>query len=409
MGDVSTPRERWSPGAAAHTRSWWVRSVPGWHAAFALFVVIAAALLLVSESPGRGWAALALLAVTTAYAGLAVPAVPGRGWRPRAYLAVLVPGLTLALVGEPRLNFLLFIAFPQTWVFTRTRREGTAWTVATAAAGLVGMGLAHGDAARTADVAVSMLVSVAFTCALGFWISQVVEQSEVRAELIGELESTRAELAAAHHESGVAAERARWAGDIHDTLAQGFTGIVLLAQSAAASATDEATRRRLEVIEEAARAGLAEARTLVAAMSPVGLEDAGTLGEALHRLAERVSRESGVQVQVVLADHDPLDLPKAQQVVLLRAAQEALGNVRKHAGARSAQVVLTSADGRATLEVRDDGVGIRAADVEATTGFGLAGMRRRVEEAGGVFEVVGEPGSGTRLRIAVPAAAGEAS
>jgi signal transduction histidine kinase len=381
-----------------------VHSVPGWHAAFGLFLAIAGVVLAIGDDPHRLRAGIALAVVALTYAAVGPQAALHRDRRSRIYLAVLVVGLAVTLTGAPTLSFLLFIAFPQTWFFTDSRREGTFWTVGVALAGLVGMTLGYGDSVRTVDIAVSMLVSIAFTCVLGIWIWQVVSQSEERAELITELESTRVELAAAHHEAGVAAERARLAADIHDTLAQGFTGILLLAQSAAAGADEGPTRRQLELIESSARAGLAEARTLVAAMSPVDLEGT-TLAEALHRLAERVSRESGVAVSVVVED-DPRGLPAAQQVVLLRAAQEALGNVRKHAGARRAEVLLAGAGGTATLEVRDDGVGITPQDVSAATGFGLAGMRRRVEEAGGVFEVVGEPGGGTRLRVAVPAQLG---
>ncbi|NYD22060.1 ATP-binding protein [Kineococcus aurantiacus] len=392
---------RWSPGTPAGATSWWVRSIPGWHAAFAAFVLIAAVVLVLSHDPRRAGAAAALAAVVLAYALLGVPGARARDRRARAYLGVEVVALGAALACAPELDFLLFMAFPQAWFFTDSRREGCAWTAATAVAGLVGLSAGHGRSAETLDVAVSMLVSVAFTCTLGLWISRVVAQSAERAELIAELESTRSELAAAHHQAGVATERARLAADIHDTLAQGFTGIVLLAQTAAAAA-EEPTRGQLSVIEDAARAGLAQARTLVAALSPVELEGPGALAGALHRLAERVSRESGVDVGVVVTGADPAALPKAQQVVLLRAAQEALGNVRKHAGARSAHVVLRTDGTTATLEVRDDGVGIAPADVSGASGFGLAGMRRRVEEAGGVFEVAGAPGSGTRLRIAVP-------
>ena len=383
------------------TTSWWVRSVPGWHAAFGLFVVIAALVLLIGDDAHRLRAAVAVGVVALTYVLLGPRAARVRDRRSRIYLAVLVVGLTVALTGAPTLSFLLFVAFPQTWFLTGSRREGTLWTVAVALAGLTGMTVGYGDSARTVDIAVSMLVSTAFTCVLGIWIWQVVSQSEERAALITELENTRMELAAAHHAAGVAAERARLAADIHDTLAQGFTGIVLLAQSAAATAPPGPTRAQLELIEGSARAGLAEARTLVAAMSPVDLEGT-TLAEALRRLAERVSRESGVAVDVVVAE-DLRGLSAGRQVVLLRAAQEALGNVRKHAGARRVQVRLVSADGTATLEVHDDGVGITEQDVVAATGFGLAGMRRRVEEAGGVFEVVGEPGGGTRLLVAVPA------
>ncbi|MEZ0164980.1 sensor histidine kinase [Kineococcus sp. LSe6-4] len=403
---MPTPRERWSATGPQSAGSWWVRSVPGWHGAFGLFVVIAGVVLLTSPDPDAGLAALAVGVVALAYGLLAVPGARRRDWRARAYLAVAVVGLCGAYAADPQLSFLLFIAFPQTWFLTDTRREGVLWTVATALAGLVGMAAGYGPTVATVDIAVSMLVSVGFTCVLGVWISFVVEQSADRAQLIAELEATRAELAAAHHDAGVAAERARMAADIHDTLAQGFTGIVLLAASAATLAREEPTRRALGLIEDAARSGLAEARTLVAAMSPVGLEDADTLAEALRRLADRVSRESGVRVDVVVTGQDPVTLPQAQQVVLLRAAQEALANVRKHAGARRAQVLLSSADGSASLEVRDDGVGVEAADLTGGHGFGLAGMRRRVQEAGGAVEVAGQRGQGTRVRIAVPTTPG---
>ena len=387
--------------AAPSPGSWWVRTVPGWHAAFAAFVALAVAALALVPAPDPALAGGALTGVVVAYLLRGVPGARRRRGHARPYLAVMVVGFSTVFAGAPGLSFLLFIAFPQAWFFTDTRREGTVWTVATALGALVGLVAGHGSLATAPEVAVSMGVSVVFTCALGFWISKVVEQSEERAELITELETTRAELAAAHHEAGVAAERARLAGDIHDTLAQSFTSIVVLAQSAAAGAVDEATRRRLELVEDTARSGLAEARTLVAAMSPVGLEDVA-LTEALHRLGERVSRESGVRVRVQV-DGEVRGLPRAQQVVLLRAAQEALGNVRKHAAARTAQVLLSAEDASVVLEVHDDGVGIAATAAAAGGGFGLAGMRRRVEEAGGVVEVVGAPGAGTRLRVAVPA------
>jgi len=311
---------------------------------------------------------------------------------------VLVVGLGVAFALEPELNFLLFLAFPQMWLLTDGRREGTAWTVALAASATAGLAHGHGPGSGP-GVAASLAVGVAFSCVLGIWISKVIDQSRERAGLIAELESARAALAAAHHEAGVAAERARLARDIHDTLAQGFTSIVLLSQAAAGSA-DEGTRRRIAQIEESAREGLAESRTLVAALTPVALSDAG-LAEALHRLAARVARESGVAIAVDVQEGALAGLRRGEEVVLLRAAQEALSNVRRHAGARSARVRLDRGPDGVQLEVVDDGVGLPA-DPEAAGGFGLAGMRRRAEEAGGHLDLTGVPGGGTRVRVAVP-------
>ena len=85
--------------------------------------------------------------------------------------------------------------------------------------------------------------TVTFSYAFSRWTIRVIEQSLERAALISQLESTRAELAAAHHEAGVLAERHRLAGEIHDTLAQGFTSIVTLLQAAEASLASRRERR----------------------------------------------------------------------------------------------------------------------------------------------------------------------
>ena len=103
------------------------------------------------------------------------------------------------------------------------------------AATVAGFGVHFGwSYALMRDVVPQMLVSTAFSIALGIWISRVVDQSRERAELIDALEQTREALAAAHHAQGVTAERERVAREIHDTLAQGFTSVVMLAQTAAA-------------------------------------------------------------------------------------------------------------------------------------------------------------------------------
>src|SRR5699024_269426 len=103
-------------------------------------------------------------------------------------------------------------------------------------------------------------------------------------------------LAEAHHASGVLAERERLAGEIHDTLAQGFTSIVMVAQTAQAElrrGRDDAAAERLASIEATARDNLEEARALVAAFAPAALSQ-GTLVDALERITERFAAETGV-------------------------------------------------------------------------------------------------------------------
>jgi signal transduction histidine kinase len=188
------------------------------------------------------------------------------------------------------------------------------------------------------------------------------------------------------------------AREIHDTLAQGYTSIIMLAQAARLPGTpSHDTDGRLQTIEAVARENLDEARALVAAFSPVGLDGAG-LAEALHRLAGRFTAETGVVVDVVV-DGELSGLPPHREVVLLRAAQEAMANVRRHADARAVRMTLSASAGQARVEVTDDGVGFAPS---TAPGFGLTGMRDRVRDAGGSVDVASTPGQGTRVSVRVP-------
>jgi signal transduction histidine kinase len=229
------------------------------------------------------------------------------------------------------------------------------------------------------------------------WVSRIIGQSAERAEIIDQLEATRTELAAAQHTAGRLAERQQLAADIHDTLAQGFASIVMLIQAAQADLDGSRPQavRHLDLAARAARENLAEARALVAGLTPAQLSG-GTLPDALRRL----SQASGVDATFGL-DGTPRPLPMAIEVVLLRVCQEALSNVGKHAHAQSATVRLEYDPDSVRLEVGDDGDGFDPAS--ACDGFGLRGMRARVTEAGGTLTVGSEPGAGTRVSAMVPA------
>ena len=348
---------------------------------------------------------LVLMALSYAFGG--APAMEGnRRVRGAVYLAALVVGFAVLGFVAPGVLFLLFLAYPHVWFVVQGTPAGVGWTVLLAAGTAVGPVVRASSGEQAGDVLLSTVVSMLFSLGLGLWVSRVLYQSAHRGELIDQLERTRAELAAAHHEGGVLAERERLAREVHDTLAQGYTSIVVLAQSAAASvdADPAATRERLALIEEVARDNLQEARAVVAAFRPVAL-DGSTLVEALERLADRFGRETGVTARVdTAALGEGLALRRDEEIVLLRGAQEALTNVRRHAGASSVVIRLSLvADGaggrQVSVHVEDDGVGF---DPSSARGAGLEGLRGRVAQVGGEVDVASAPGEGTRVTVRVP-------
>jgi signal transduction histidine kinase len=309
------------------------------------------------------------------------------------YLAALVAGWTVASLAWPGWLWLAFVVFWQCWSLVPSplvygppavvtvllvlvqRSWGASWTLAV----------------------VSGSVSYLFGALLTAWIGEVLGHSERQRLLLEELARTRGELADASRAAGVAAERERLAREIHDTLAQGFTSIVMLMQAAdAALAEDGPVRRYVRSAEQTARDNLAEARTLVAALEPDLLRRDGLPG-ALGRLADRLAAETGVQASLHV-DGVPEPLGAPVEVALLRAVQEALSNVRKHAGARSVSVRLVYGDEATSVEVADDGVGF---DPVSCAGFGLRGMRARLEELDGTVAVESAAGAGTTVRAVV--------
>ena len=196
------------------------------------------------------------------------------------------------------------------------------------------------------------------------------------------------------------AERQRLSGEIHDTVAQGFTSIIMLLQAADADVGREpaAAREHLALALQTARENLAEARALVAALAPAGLEP-GALDGALRRLTDAVPGHLGPPASFEVTG-PAVPLPRAAEVMLLRVGQEALANVRQHARARQVQVRLRYGEGQVGLEVTDDGVGFDPG--QPGGGYGLPGMRARAGEAGGRLEVRSSPGCGTTVRVVVP-------
>ncbi|WP_240643832.1 sensor histidine kinase [Antribacter gilvus] len=384
----------------------WGRQVVWWDVAFAGIMLLTAASLWFQGLRGERLALVygALGAIVAAYVVWGGPAARSRDQRhATAYVAVLIVGTAVAVTQSGAAQFLLFIAFTHIWMLLEPFRRSVIGCVIFTVAIAVGLAAEDGfDLPTLVHVAPQLLVALVFAVGLGLWTSVTMRRADEHARLWGELRAAQAELARSNHEAGALAERERLAREIHDTLAQGFTSVVMQAQAAAAAldrGDDGAARERLRIVEETGRDNLAEARALVAAFAPVPLQDA-SLPQALARLGSRFGAETGVRVDVHADGVPPLSAPT--EVVLLRAAQEALANVRRHAGASSVVVRLAQEGDRTVLTVSDDGRGLPE---DATDGFGLAGMRTRVTEAGGTLDVgPGTPG-GTTLRAALPGGA----
>ena len=236
------------------------------------------------------------------------------------------------------------------------------------------------------------------------------------------LEASLAENAGLHaqllvqaREAGVSDERQRMAREIHDTLAQGLTGIITQLQAAEQASEDPARwRRHFAAATGLARESLSEARRSVGALRPEPLEVA-RLSEALAAVAGRWSALHGLPVEVTTTG-TVRPMPPEAEVALLRTAQEALANVARHARASRVGLTLSYMEREVALDVRDDGRGFdpgRRDDGPGRTetdgpadggGFGLVAMRQRIEGLYGTLQVESEPGAGTAISACIPSA-----
>ncbi|OGN92304.1 MAG: hypothetical protein A2Z70_03890 [Chloroflexi bacterium RBG_13_48_17] len=204
-------------------------------------------------------------------------------------------------------------------------------------------------------------------------------------------------------------ERNRMAREIHDTLAQGFSGIILQLEAAEQALGSDlpALQRHLNQARNLARKSLAEARRSVWNLRPQALEQR-PLADAIKQEVERFSQSTGVSVKFnVLGDRR--DLSPELEAGILRIFQESMTNVRKHAKATAVEVNLTFGESAAELDVRDNGIGFKPKisgdgdkSVKKRDTFGLISMRERARGLGGTFEVQSQRGKGTLVKIVIP-------
>ncbi|MFI5590730.1 sensor histidine kinase [Amycolatopsis sp. NPDC051758] len=349
-------------------------------------------------APGPRGATLAVVVVTAVWLPLLIPLFPRRAahpWLAAGYYAgFLAAAIVLVARDDTFTGFasfgypLAFVLFPARWGF-----------FAVTATAVLPM-LASGSDSQTPTWV--LVVSVAGPLLYAAWF--VGAESEKRRKANVRLEAALEENAGLHtrlvakaREAGVLDERQRMAREIHDTLAQGLTGIVTQLEAADGPDRD----RRLEQVRTLARDSLGEARRAVQALRPEPLT-AAQLPEALSELARRVTGTSGITVSVeTTGDARPL-LPELE-VTLYRVAQEALANAEKHARASRIVVTLSYSDELVLLDVVDDGIGFRPGDRGDGTGFGLDAMRQRVRRVAGTLSIESTPGDGTAVSVQVPA------
>ncbi|MFI2737315.1 sensor histidine kinase [Streptomyces sp. NPDC018711] len=337
------------------------------------------------------WASLGLVAAALAYT-----AVHRARHHSPLYLGILAAGLGVMAALPGGGAALLIAALPQFWFQTRGPRAAvplSGCAAAATAAGSLWRDSPGNAAAALTGYAVSVLA--------GLLLHRLVADGEARAAALAtELSLTQEQLAAAHRAQGAAAERERMAREIHDTLAQGFASIIVLAEAARTGldGDPEHTARQLRSIERTARENFAEARVLVGSAPHSGLSP-GSVVPTLRRTLERFAQDTGITVDAELAED--VDCDQQTRIALLRCTQESLANVRKHADASTVGVVLTQGPYAIELEITDDGRGFV---VEESRGFGLDGMRKRLAELGGELTVTSSVGDGTRVLAAFPAA-----
>lgn len=213
--------------------------------------------------------------------------------------------------------------------------------------------------------------------------------------------SLQASLTTAERKAGRLEERQRLAREIHDTLAQGFASILVHFERAEQvdALPDSPAKPHLDLARSVAREGLEEARRMLSALRPEILEERG-LPEALGRVCEEWSRRTGIASNLSITGTSAPMHPQIE-LTLLRGTQEALTNIARHSGARTAAVTLSYMEDILVLDVQDDGEGFVMTN-ERGAGYGLTGMRERAERLQGSFSVESVPGEGTTVSISLP-------
>ncbi|MBS3178656.1 sensor histidine kinase [Pseudoclavibacter sp. Marseille-Q4354] len=341
--------------------------------------------------------------------------------RGAALIVLMTLLVTVAMVLVPWTGFVQTLIYPLVWLVCVSARRSILVSIAIA----FGIGAAsalYNGVEEIPNILPGQLFSVAATCGIGLSISYAWRVADERRELLEQLTAAQGHVQELSRQSGASVERERISRDLHDTLAQTLAGLAMLADRSAkdisrlrddegaageaAQAALLAQEERADLIASLARDALAEARVLIAENAPVRSADpaVATFPDAVARLVERFRRETGVLADAQI-EVSPGALDRESEVVLLRCAQEALSNSRRHAHASNVHLSVTPLGTSVRLQIEDDGRGF-ALDAEPA-GFGLASLRDRAAAIGGLVSISSEPGRGTIVTVTIPARAGD--
>jgi signal transduction histidine kinase len=209
------------------------------------------------------------------------------------------------------------------------------------------------------------------------------------------------EFAEQGQRAAVFEERNRMARDIHDTLAQGFTGVIVQLEAAEDAISCRCRKEaddHLHRAGELARRSLSEARRSVHALRPQALEE-HNFWDALKGIIKNTTVGTALHTKFAAQGKLP-DLPLVWQENLLHIGQEALTNTLKYAHARNFETRLSYKARELRLELRDDGDGFKVKD--QNDGVGLTGMRERVEQMRGALKIASSRGKGTKVIVVIP-------
>ena len=242
------------------------------------------------------------------------------------------------------------------------------------------IGVRHGDQASYRPEEIELTQALAHQVMLALQLNEFAEQGQ---------------------RAAVFEERNRMARDIHDTLAQGFTGVIVqleAAEDAISLGSRKEADNHLHRAGELARRSLTEARRSVHALRPQALQE-HNFWEALKGTIKNTTVGTALHATFEAQGKVP-ELPQPWQVNLLHIGQEALTNTLKYAHARNFKTRLTYKAKQIRLELRDDGDGFKVKDRH--DGVGLSGMRERVEQMGGELEITSARGKGTKITVVLP-------
>lgn len=371
----------------------------GLHVLFFALVAVVIARALLSPT-GTSVAAIAVaVALGLTYALGAALTRPPRV--PRllrlAWLAALTAEWVVLLWLIPDAAYLVFPLF-----FLYLHVLGRAWgAAAILVSTIIAIGALGIHNGWTVGGVVGPLVGAGVALLIGLGYQALAREAEQREALVAELMATQGQLAATEHESGVLAERARLAREIHDTLAQGLSSIQMLLHAAERVDPDRPGIEHIRLARETAAANLVEARRFIRELTPPQLDDQA-LGGALRRLARTQWAARGLDVQVRVSD--TILLPMHLQTALLRIAQGAIANVIQHAHATTATITISIAGDQLHFTVADDGIGFEPQRplhpmTEKSDSFGLQSISDRVQQLGGTLTIDAAPGRGTTLSV----------